>query len=181
MVKKEDYNLNTFAGLRVKEISQKSDVTSWLHIPSKDNYVSDILTKGAAPSSLGEGSEWQCGPKWLTQPPDTWPVTHVELNKEERETVKSFEKVTKVFKTQSHRVSSTLGPRCQGNEAGVRELHGGPGLGADPDYGNDEETFEVWMEKLMTRVSSLTQIVNMVAIFLQLGGRDPASKSNLSQ
>ena len=103
-------------------------------------------------------------------------IVEVELNKEERETVKSFEKVTKVFKTQSHRVSSTLGPRCQGNEAGVRELHGGPGLGADPDYGNDEETFEVWMEKLMTRVSSLTQIVNMIAIFLRLGGRDPASK-----
>ena len=162
MVKKEDYHLNTFAGLRVKEIGQKSDVTSWLHIPSKDNYVSDILTKGADPSSIKEGSEWQCGPKWLTQPPDTWPVTHVNLNKEERETVKSFEKVTKVFKTKSHRESSTPGPRCQGVAAG-------------PDYSNDEETFESWMDKLVNNVSSLTKIVKIVAIFLRLGGRDPAS------
>ena len=32
MVKKEDYTLNTFTGLRVKEISQNFDVSSWMHI-----------------------------------------------------------------------------------------------------------------------------------------------------
>ena len=35
MVKKESYLLNTFAGLRVKEIATKSDVLSWMHIRSK--------------------------------------------------------------------------------------------------------------------------------------------------
>jgi len=49
MLKKESYLLNTFAGLRVKEISSKSDVSLWSHISSKDNYVSDILTKGSTP------------------------------------------------------------------------------------------------------------------------------------
>ena len=34
MIKKDSYLLNTFAGLRVKEISAKSDVDSWNHIPS---------------------------------------------------------------------------------------------------------------------------------------------------
>ena len=44
MVKKESYLLNTFAGLRVKEIAAKSDAHSWMHIRSKDNFVADILT-----------------------------------------------------------------------------------------------------------------------------------------
>ena len=56
MLKKESYLLNTFAGLRVKEISSKSDVFLWSHISSKDNYVSDILTKGSTPDKLAEVS-----------------------------------------------------------------------------------------------------------------------------
>ena len=39
MIKKESYLLNTFAGLRVKEIAAKSDVTAWMHVKSKDNFV----------------------------------------------------------------------------------------------------------------------------------------------
>ena len=88
MIKKESYLLNTFAGLRVKEISSKSDVTSWMHVSSKDNYVSDILTKGANPDKLGEGSQWQTGPAWLVEDPETWHTTNVDLDAEEREVVK---------------------------------------------------------------------------------------------
>ena len=65
MIRKESYSLNTFAGLRVKEITAKSDVSAWLHISSKDNYVADILTRGSTPEKLGEKSEWQRGPTWL--------------------------------------------------------------------------------------------------------------------
>ena len=52
MVRREDYELNTYAGLRVKEIARKSDVSSWLHISSKDNFVADILTKGTRPENI---------------------------------------------------------------------------------------------------------------------------------
>ena len=69
MVRREDYELNTYAGLRVKEIARKSDVSSWLHISSKDNFVADILTKGTRPENIKEGSDWQTGPKWLTGDP----------------------------------------------------------------------------------------------------------------
>ena len=65
MIKKESYKLNTFAGLRVKEIASNSDVTSWMHISSKDNYVADILTRGTTPDKLKKYSEWQVGPSWL--------------------------------------------------------------------------------------------------------------------
>ena len=97
MIKKESYILNTFAGVRVKEISAKTDVSSWCHIASKDNYVADILTRGETPDKLGPGSQWQCGPSWLVKDRDTWPVTVVMPTKEERDIVKTFERVTKTM------------------------------------------------------------------------------------
>ena len=85
------------------------------------------MTRGATPASIKEGSEWQCGPKWLTKDPSSWPVTQVELSKEERETEKGFEKVTKVFKTASRCLSSIHGPQCQ--EEGARDPEdGGSGM-----------------------------------------------------
>ena len=119
MVKKEDYTLNTFAGLRVKEINQKFDVSSWLHISSKNNLIADILTWGTTPDNIKEDSDWQTRPKWLVQDPSTWPVTEVALTKEERDQIKGFEKVTAVYKLVSHCVSSISGPQCQGKVTGA--------------------------------------------------------------
>ena len=95
MIKKDSYEFNTFVGLRVKEIDAKSDVTAWCHISSSNNYCADILTRGETPDKLGPGSAWQSGPAWLTQDPETWPVTEVVPTKEERNVLKSFERVTK--------------------------------------------------------------------------------------
>lgn len=83
MLQKSSYLLNTFAGLRVKEIDCKTDVSSWLHISSKDNWVADILTRGASLEKLKEGSDWQTGPSWLVHDPSTWPITVRELSKDE--------------------------------------------------------------------------------------------------
>ena len=66
MIRKESYEFNTFAGLGVGEIQQKTNRNKWLHIPSKQN-SSIIFTRGAPPSVLGPGSVWQAGPKWLVQ------------------------------------------------------------------------------------------------------------------
>ena len=60
MIKKESYGFNSFAGLRVGEIQQKTDRNSWNHVPSKEN-IADILTKGAPPNTLGPSSTWQAG------------------------------------------------------------------------------------------------------------------------
>ena len=66
MIKKDSYGFNTFAGLRVAEIQQKSDVDSWRHVPSAEN-ISDILTRGAKTDMIAQGSVWQCGPAWLVK------------------------------------------------------------------------------------------------------------------
>ena len=57
MIRKDSYWFNTFAGLRVSEIQNKTNVDSWLHVASCEN-IRDILTKGAAPSQLGKDSVW---------------------------------------------------------------------------------------------------------------------------
>ena len=68
MLAKDLYGFNTFVGLRVAEIQQKTKLEDWSHIPSEKNYVADILTKGVSPALLGEDSEWQRGPTWLSLP-----------------------------------------------------------------------------------------------------------------
>ena len=98
MIKKDSYLLNTYAGLRVKEIGAKTDTYAWRHINSKENYVSDILTREETPNRLGEGSQWQRGPSWLTEEENTWPVTSPDLVKTEREQLRSFEKISQTNK-----------------------------------------------------------------------------------
>ena len=91
MILKESYGYNTFAGLRVAEIQMKTDVTSWYHIPSKEN-IADILTKGSVPDCLEQGSIWQSGPAWLTKDEKLWPITRPKLSEEQLETVLRFQK-----------------------------------------------------------------------------------------
>lgn len=146
MIKKDSYEFNTFVGLRVKEIDAKSDVTTWHHVSSADNYCSDILTRGENPTKLGSGSPWQCGPAWLTQDPDSWPVSEVTPTKEEREIVKSFEKVTKTALAKSS-VDTAAG-----------ELHHGPG----------EDHI---LDNIINYNESLEKIINVVAIISRLRGR----------
>ena len=74
MIKKDSCGFNTFAGLRVAEIQQKSDVSSWRHLPSSEN-ISDILMRGARTELIAQDSVWQCGPAWLTKDETEWPVT----------------------------------------------------------------------------------------------------------
>ena len=74
MLAKDSYGFNTFIGLRVAEIQQKTVLENWKHVPSRCN-ISDVLTKGAPPSMLGPGSDWQEGPAWLRGEESTWPVS----------------------------------------------------------------------------------------------------------
>ena len=146
MMRKESYELSTFYGNRVKELGQKSDVTSWNHIAREYNGVADILTRGATPDMIREDSEWQLGPRWLTQEQDSWPVTQVDLNKEQRELVKSLERVSKVMKATTH---------------------------SESQFDIEEEN---WIDVIVRKVSDLNKLVNIVAHFLRLEGRAQASQ-----
>ena len=179
MVRKESYLFNTFVGLRVKEIDKKSDVESWRHIPSKENYVSDILTRGETPDKLGPGSDWQTGPKWLVGHPDTWPVTSEGPSQEERQVIKSYEKVSKTFKSDTvtlgelHHGPQQLGELHHGPEQEdqrLGELHHGPQQLGELHYGPEQEDKHV-LDMIIEGSSSLNKIINTAAFLLRLAGR----------
>ena len=95
MLAKDSYGFNTFVGLRVAEIQQKTSLYDWRHIPSKSN-ISDILTKGVAPTLLGSDSEWQNGPDWLRLDESQWPVSPSSLS-DSPTSIERFLRKTKVL------------------------------------------------------------------------------------
>ena len=98
MMSKESYGFNTFVGLRVAEIQQKTSLSDWLHIPSKFN-VSDILTKGVPPNLLGPGSDWQNGPSWLSLDQSAWPISPMTTKQSQESIIQmeQFFRKTKVL------------------------------------------------------------------------------------
>ena len=149
MIKKDSYLLNTFAGLRVKEINAKTDADSWNHISSKDNHCADILTKGAGPDKIREGSQYQNGPPWLVEDRSSWPITEVNLDKSERDIIKGFEKASKSLSLTSKAVNAA----CSMSD-------------------NDQDILEKFIEDL----SSLRKIINAVAFTQRLLGREKREK-----
>ncbi|XP_064625956.1 uncharacterized protein LOC135486787 [Lineus longissimus] len=65
--------LKQFVHNRVQTIRQKSDLTSWYHVSTKQN-AADILSRGATHQELKDSS-WLQGPKWLKDDKTTWPLT----------------------------------------------------------------------------------------------------------
>ena len=96
MLAKDSYGYNTFAGLRVAEVQQKTDIEDWKHISSSQN-ISDILTKGISPNKLRPESEWQRGPSWLIEPQENWPITtNSQSNQNNKEDIAKFLRKQKI-------------------------------------------------------------------------------------
>ena len=102
MIRKDSYIYNTFFGLRVAEIQRKTEVDKWNHIPSEYS-VADLLTKGTTPDKIGPDSEWQNGPKFLTQDRSLWPITTPNLSNEDKSKVTEF-----VSKSKTHDFSGQI-------------------------------------------------------------------------
>jgi len=68
----------TFVGNRIGEIQASTEPSQWRHIPTKLN-PADLISRGMAGGDLAEAELWWHGPKFLTQPPDEWPLKRVEL------------------------------------------------------------------------------------------------------
>ena len=65
-IQRESYGYQTFFANRVGEIQKARPVTDWWWIPGPLN-IADIVTRGATPEDLREGSEWQRGPQFLVR------------------------------------------------------------------------------------------------------------------
>ena len=150
MILKDSYGFNTFAGLRVAEIQQKTDQAAWLHIPGDEN-ISDILTRGATPDKLSRDSVWQKGPPWLVRDRTEWPVTAKIQTAHMEDEMSPFKK--KIVST-GH-VQTFL--------SGIREI---------------QTTVKVEMDKfgwdgLILRCGDLPKLIRSTAHAMRLVGRTP--------
>ena len=89
MIRKDSYGFGTYAGLRIAEIQQKTDIDKWFHIESAEN-ISDILTRGAKPKDIKQGTAWQNGPSWLVLDRSQWPITEVVLTNIEKDVIAQY-------------------------------------------------------------------------------------------
>ncbi|XP_077949972.1 uncharacterized protein LOC144389412 [Gasterosteus aculeatus] len=79
-IQKDSYGYQTFFANRIGEIQKAGSVDSWRWVEGRLN-IADLITRGASPEELAEGSVWQEGPKFLKLPESEWPVkTAREIN-----------------------------------------------------------------------------------------------------
>tara|TARA_B110001454_G_scaffold196478_1_gene199376 strand:- start:542 stop:6220 length:5679 start_codon:yes stop_codon:yes gene_type:complete len=73
MIQKESYGFNTFVAVRIGEIQEVTDQSSWFWIEGVSN-IADIITRGCQPSDMNSESIWQRGPRFLEEPEASWPI-----------------------------------------------------------------------------------------------------------
>lgn len=75
MINKLSTRFKLYEGVRIGEIQAASDgnMEEWFWIAGKDN-IADWITRSKKPSELGPNSEWWCGPTFLSQPEEEWPI-----------------------------------------------------------------------------------------------------------
>lgn len=86
------YRLKTFVANRVANIQAlKADVI-WNHVRSEYN-AADCASRGVFPTDLPGLKIWWHGPSWLTEPPETWPITSVSASEEDLPEIKPLASV----------------------------------------------------------------------------------------
>lgn len=71
------FKLKTFVANRVAKINESSTEVQWFHVNGTDN-PADVCSRGATPADLLLiADQWFRGPRWLYEPPHTWPVRSI--------------------------------------------------------------------------------------------------------
>lgn len=105
----DSYGYQTFFANRVGEIQKARPVEDWWWILG-DVSIADIITRGAAPKDIEEGTAWQSGPEFLRWPVKEWPIKSAkEVAADARESINQIQK--KAFSAVVTRAQSFL----QGN------------------------------------------------------------------
>lgn len=59
------------------EIQEKTSLTDWYHVDTKEN-PADIISRDYCPSKLSNMSLWLCRPDWLVKDEENWPIISKE-------------------------------------------------------------------------------------------------------
>ena len=78
-IQRESYGFNTFVGVRIGEIQSLTKRDDWYWVESAKN-IADLISRGASPSELRMGSDWQRGPDFLKEDVKGWPITQQDYS-----------------------------------------------------------------------------------------------------
>ncbi|XP_044597151.1 uncharacterized protein LOC123273738 [Cotesia glomerata] len=73
-LKRSPHTLKVFESNRVSVTQSLGNDVEWRHIRTNDN-PADSLSRGQLPSDFLKNKTWFEGPTWLTQDPNTWPIS----------------------------------------------------------------------------------------------------------
>jgi hypothetical protein len=73
MLHKDSYNFDTYAGVRVGEIQQGTELDNWFWVEGSVN-IADWITRGKMALDIGKISAWQRGPEFLYAEECQWPI-----------------------------------------------------------------------------------------------------------
>ena len=77
IIQKDSYRFNTYCGLRINEIQERTDTKDWYWVKGEDN-VADCLSRGSSPKDLHENSKWQNGPAFMEKNEEEWPIEQAQ-------------------------------------------------------------------------------------------------------
>lgn len=119
----ESYGYQTVFANRIGEIQGSTSVQDWWWIPGPPN-ITDIISRGANPKELDEGTDWQLGPKFLSLAESEWPVKSAkDVSAEARENLTRIQK--KAFVAALTRAGATKEPKQESISTSV-DLHRPP-------------------------------------------------------
>lgn len=91
-IQRESYGFQTFFANRIGEIQSSTRIQDWWWIPGPRN-IANVITRGAGPQDLDDGSEWHEGPMFLRSPVEEWPIKSAkELAATARENISKLQK-----------------------------------------------------------------------------------------
>ena len=104
-IQRESYGFNTFVGVRIGEIQSLTKRDDWYWVESAKN-IADLISRGASPSELRMGSDWQRGPDFLKEDVKDWPITQQDYSASQLPDV-----IAAPYPVTSAQVSQSLGIR----------------------------------------------------------------------
>lgn len=145
-IQKESYGYQTFYANRIGEIQRAGPTDDWWWIPGDLN-VSDLVTRGCPPESLGEGSTWQNGPEFLAWAVEKWPMkSAADVAASARDSVSKLQRKAFTAAVTRAQARKGLDPKCAiEEEANAKGTSTPVGSSRDPEH----ERERLWGAALM--------------------------------
>ena len=91
--------------MRIGEIQSLTKRDDWYWVESAKN-IADLISRGASPSELRMGSDWQRGPDFLKEDVKGWPITQQDYSASQLPDV-----IVAPYPVTSAQISQSLGIR----------------------------------------------------------------------